>query len=118
MNFISTYRNLLKTFSLLDFLMKENHEQSGLRKDTVLVLFLKQLKTYFEKVQMINFMSIYSNLLKYSEAVVQPASSSPTADHPQFPSAISISSFYPQILCDVISSFKSTKKVKIYTCLA
>ena len=41
-----------------------------------------------------------------------PASSGPRMDHPQFPYAISISSFYPQILCNVISSFKSTKKSK------
>ena len=42
----------------------------------------------------------------------EQASSSPRADLPQFPSAISISRFYPQILCNVISSFKSTKKSK------
>ena len=42
----------------------------------------------------------------------EQASSGPRADLPQFPSAISVSSFYPQILCNVISSFKSTKKSK------
>ena len=41
-----------------------------------------------------------------------PASSGPRVDHPQFSYAISISSFYPQILCNVTSSFKSTKKSK------
>ena len=41
-----------------------------------------------------------------------PASSSPRADHPQFPSAISISSFHPQFLCNITSSFKSIKKSK------
>ena len=42
----------------------------------------------------------------------RPASSGPRADHPQFPSAIYISSFYPHILCDVISSYKFSKKSK------
>ena len=42
----------------------------------------------------------------------KPASSGPRADHPQFPSAISISSFHPQFLCNVTSSFKSIKKSK------
>ena len=50
MNFISTYRNLLKTFSFPDFFLKENREQSALQKNAVIVLFPEQLKTYFENV--------------------------------------------------------------------
>ena len=50
MNFISTYRNLVKTFSFPDFFLKENHEQSALQKNAVIVLFPEQLKTYFENV--------------------------------------------------------------------
>ena len=65
MNFISTYSNLLKPFSFPDFLMIENHEQSALQKDLVIALFVEQVKTYFENVLLINFISIYSNLLKY-----------------------------------------------------
>ena len=43
---------------------------------------------------------------------IPPASSCPRADHPQFPSVISIFSFHPEFLCDITSSFKSTKKSK------
>ena len=50
MNFISTYRNLPKAFSFLDFLMIENNEQSAHRKDPVIALFVEQVKTYFENV--------------------------------------------------------------------
>ena len=45
--------------------MIESHEQTVLRKDPVTALLVEQLKTYFEKVYLINFISIYSNLLKY-----------------------------------------------------
>ena len=45
--------------------MIESHEQTALRKDPVTALLVEQLKTYFEKVYLINFISIYSNLLKY-----------------------------------------------------
>ena len=65
MNLISNYRNLLKPLSFPDFLMIESHKQSALQKDPLIALFVEQHKTYFEKVQLINFVSIYSNLLKY-----------------------------------------------------
>ena len=71
MSFISTYRNLLQPFSFPNFLMIENHEQSALRKNPVITLLVKQLKTYFDKVKQIKFIGIYSNLKQYSEAVVQ-----------------------------------------------
>ena len=44
MHVITTYRNLLKTFSFADFLMIEDHKEGALRKDPVLEPFAGQLK--------------------------------------------------------------------------
>ena len=45
--------------------LKIPREQSAPRKDPVIALFVEQIKTYFEDIKLINFISIYSNLLKY-----------------------------------------------------